>query len=91
MVKEKLEDALLAVRQAALREIRAPSKGSPDVKSQSFFQKQLERQVASLGAKVASFLSSGNLVSSTGVAPLHPAPPCALTFLRPFTGSQGWT
>ena len=67
-VKEKLEDIFLNVKQVALRDYRAnPAKCLQDLRSSSFYQKQFDRFANSIGSKIASFLSTGNIVSSTGL------------------------
>jgi DNA-directed RNA polymerase I subunit RPA2 len=67
-VKEKLEDIFLNIKQAALREYRLnTSKCLQEVITLKFYQKQFERFGGSIGNKVASFLSTGNINSSTGL------------------------
>ena len=67
-VKEKLQDALLGVRIQAIRELRMnKNKCLLDCVTTKFYQRLLERQCASIGGKIGTFISTGNLVSSSGL------------------------
>ena len=67
-VKEKLQDALLGVRMQAIRELRMnKNKCLLDCVTTKFYQRLLERQCDSIGRKIGTFISTGNLVSSSGL------------------------
>jgi DNA-directed RNA polymerase I subunit RPA2 len=67
-VKEKLEEALLGIRSAILRDYRMnKTKAITDLKSPTYYQKNFDRYGGTIGNKIGSFLSTGNLVSSTGM------------------------
>lgn len=67
-VKEKLEEGLLGARQLILKEFRAnKTKFAAEVQTNKFFQKQLDRCLGGLGQKVSTFISTGNIVTSTGM------------------------
>lgn len=67
-VKEKLMETLLSIHQVMLREIRVNKvKLISDCKTPRYFQKNFERFGDSLGSKIGSFLSTGNIISSTGM------------------------
>lgn len=67
-VKEKLEETLLSIRSAILRDYRLNNtKAIHDLKSPTYYQKNFDRYGGSIGNKIGSFLSTGNLVSSTGM------------------------
>jgi DNA-directed RNA polymerase I subunit RPA2 len=67
-VKEKMEEALLGVRMAIVRDSRVnKSRFETDLDNPKYFQKNFERCAGSVGNKVGTFLSTGNIVSSTGM------------------------
>ena len=67
-VKEKLQDALLGVRMQAIRELRMnKNKCLLDCVTTKFYHRLLERQCTSIGGKIGTFISTGNLVSSSGL------------------------
>eukprot|EP01039_Chlorochromonas_danica_P010940 gene10940-12162_t len=69
-VKEKIEEGLLAVKQQAFRDYRMNSVKFTSELTQNMnrlFQRYLDRSLNTLGQKIASFLSTGNIVTSTGM------------------------
>jgi DNA-directed RNA polymerase I subunit RPA2 len=67
-VKEKMEEAMLGVRLAIIRDSRVnKSKFETYLANSKYFQKAFERAGGSIGGKVGTFLSTGNIVSSTGM------------------------
>lgn len=67
-VREKLEEALVGVRTALLKDARTNrAKYDQDVQSERYFGRLFDRACSSMGAKARSFLSTGNLLSSTGM------------------------
>ena len=70
IVKEKLEEMLKAAKATLERECSLNKDrclGEARINSMKLFQKHLDRSGSSLGGKVVSFLSTGNVVSSTGL------------------------
>jgi DNA-directed RNA polymerase I subunit RPA2 len=68
IVKEKLEDAFVGIKQIMLKEQRMnKTKLATEARSSKYYQKCFDRQLQTLGGKLASFLSTGNVVSSTGL------------------------
>lgn len=67
-VKEKMEEAMLGVRMGIIRDSRMnKSKFTTFLSNSKYFQKAFERSAGSIGGKVGTFLSTGNIVSSTGM------------------------
>ena len=67
-VKEKLDETLLAVRTAVLRDYRSDkAKCIASIKTPKYFQKHFDRFGGGIGSKIGTFLSTGNIVSSTGL------------------------
>jgi DNA-directed RNA polymerase I subunit RPA2 len=67
-LKEKIEECLLNIKGNILKDIRNnPDKTLSDIKSTSYFQKLSDRYGGSIGSKIGTFLSTGNLISSTGL------------------------
>jgi len=70
IVKEKLEEVLKGAKATLERECSLNKDrclGEARTNSTKLFQKHLDRNGSSLGGKVVSFLSTGNVVSSTGL------------------------
>lgn len=67
-VKEKMEESLLAMRISLLKDAKYNKrKFESDISSSKYFSKILDRSLGSIGAKIGSFLSTGNLITSTGM------------------------
>eukprot|EP01038_Epipyxis_sp_PR26KG_P013003 gene13003-17433_t len=67
-LKEKMSELLLSVRQAIQRDYKTnKNKCISDCKQAKYYQKQFDRFGAGIGSKIATFLSTGNIVSSTGL------------------------
>ena len=67
-LKEKLDDALLAVKQLVMKDYRVnKAKCFADIRTAKYFQKHFDRCCNSIGNKIGTFLSTGNVVSSTGM------------------------
>ena len=67
-VKEKLEETLINVKQAIARDYRLDrAKCCSSVKAASYYQKHFDRHGGSIGGKIGTFLSTGNVISSTGL------------------------
>ena len=67
-VKEKLEETLLAVRQAIVRDYKMNKmKALVDIRSPKYYQKQFDRFGSTIGSKIGTFLATGNVISSTGM------------------------
>jgi DNA-directed RNA polymerase I subunit RPA2 len=68
IVKEKLEEAMLAVRQAINYDFRTKKESRlADIRSAKYYQRLFDRVTTSVGSKVLSFLSTGNITSSSGL------------------------
>jgi DNA-directed RNA polymerase I subunit RPA2 len=69
-VKEKMEEILASIRIAMIRDHRINRiKTFTEILNSpvKYFQKQVERFGGGVGSKIATFLSTGNIVSSTGL------------------------
>ena len=67
-VKEKLEDIFVTVRQEINREYRKdPEKTRNSLRTTQYFSKQFDRHARTVGGKIGTFLSTGNIISSTGL------------------------
>lgn len=67
-VKEKLEETLLFVRQAIARDYRTDkAKCLMNIKTAKYFSKNFDRFGSNIGGKIGTFLSTGNIISSTGL------------------------
>ncbi|RYH19656.1 hypothetical protein EON65_25800 [archaeon] len=71
-VKEKVEEALLGVKQGILKDLRTHAGHlltflHDHLHTQKYYTKLCERNMSSVGNKVGSFLSTGNIVTSTGL------------------------
>ena len=67
-VKEKLEDIFVAIRQEITREYRKdPEKTHNNLRTTAYFSKQFDRHARTVGGKIGTFLSTGNIISSTGL------------------------
>jgi DNA-directed RNA polymerase I subunit RPA2 len=67
-VREKLEELLLGVRAAVTKDARlSREKCLADLGTAKYFAKHFERLGGSIGGKAKSFLSTGNLVSQSGM------------------------
>lgn len=68
IVKEKIEESLIAVKGAIIRDYRInKAKCMNELGSSKYYQKQFERFGGKIGDKVGTFLSTGNVVSSSGL------------------------
>lgn len=69
ILKEKLEEALTSIKGLILRDYRVNKVKFENelLKNNKYFQKVCERSCGSIGGKIATFLSSGNIVSSSGL------------------------
>lgn len=68
IVKEKMEEALLGIRQAIQREYNLNSAvAESDVYQAKYYQKHFDRFGGGVGGKIGTFLSTGNIVSSSGL------------------------
>lgn len=68
IVKEKLEEALKNVKTSIDRDYqykRAHTLG--EIRKVAYFQKHFDRHAGPLGSKIIGFLSSGNIISSSGL------------------------
>lgn len=66
--KEKLEESLISVKQSILKDYRNnPGKFLSELSQSAHFQKHFERSTLGIGGKIGTFLSTGNIVSSTGL------------------------
>nr|BAK00019.1 predicted protein [Hordeum vulgare subsp. vulgare] len=69
IIKEKLEESLTASKGLVIRDSRV-MKGKFEaecLKNNKYFQRLCDRVCGNIGAKIATFLSSGNVVSSSGL------------------------
>ena len=67
-LKEKIEECLINMKGNILKDFRAnPEKCLNDIKSVGYFQRLAERFGGGIGSKIGTFLSTGNLVSSSGL------------------------
>jgi len=67
-LKEKLQEVLLGVRLAVLKEHRLDrARCLLELCTPKFHQRLLDRAASAVGGKIATFLSTGNIVSSTGL------------------------
>ena len=67
-VKEKMEETLLGVRQTLVRDSRMSKNNFESyLGNPKYFQRMFERLGGNVGGKVGTFLSTGNIVSSTGM------------------------
>ena len=67
-LKEKLEEALINVKGAIVKDYRIDrSKCTQSLKSGPYYQKHFDRFGGSIGGKMGTFLSTGNITSSTGL------------------------
>ena len=67
-LKEKLQDALLGVKIQAMRELyQNRDKVLLDCVNPKFYQRLLDRTHNTIGTKIGTFLSTGNLLSSSGL------------------------
>lgn len=68
IVKEKLEEALKNVKNSIDRDYQLKRAHTlNDIRTPTYFQKHFDRHAGSLGSKIIGFLSSGNIVSSSGL------------------------
>lgn len=70
IVKEKLEECLKNVKAAVSRDYNLnKNKAIAEINSNptKFFQRHFDRNGGSLGTKIHTFISTGNIVSSTGL------------------------
>lgn len=68
-IKEKMEESLLGMKQTLTRDYRMNKSKfeSEYLSNNKYYMKQFERLTGSIGNKIGSFLSTGNIVSSTGM------------------------
>jgi DNA-directed RNA polymerase I subunit RPA2 len=67
-VKEKMEETLLAVRLLVNRDYRMDkNKFMSESRKVQYYQKHFDRSGGKLGGKIGTFLSTGNIISSTGL------------------------
>ena len=67
-IKEKIEECILNIKGAILRDYRFnKAKCMKDLQSAKYFQKQFDRFGSGIGPRIGTFLSTGNLVSSSGL------------------------
>jgi DNA-directed RNA polymerase I subunit RPA2 len=67
-VKEKLEDVFLNIKQQVTRDYRMnKNRCLADLKSTKYLQRLLDKFSGGTGSKIGTFLSTGNIVSSTGL------------------------
>jgi len=67
-VKEKMEESLLTMRIGLLKDAKINRKKfETDITNNKYFTKLLDRSLGGIGAKIGSFLSTGNLITSTGM------------------------
>lgn len=67
-VKEKLEDTLVSVRQMIMRDYRTNKMQClSDIRNPKYYQKLFDRFGGGIGGKIGTFLSTGNINSSTGL------------------------
>lgn len=67
-LKEKIDEGLLNVRQLLLKEHRNnKTRFLHELGSNKMFQKHLDRSLGSVGQKMMTFISTGNVVTSTGM------------------------
>jgi len=67
ILKEKLEDVLMAIRGKYIKEMNRSNSGSSKIKTFDYFKKFCETH-GMLAKKMEYFLATGNLVSQTGLA-----------------------
>jgi DNA-directed RNA polymerase I subunit RPA2 len=69
ILKEKIEEALSAMKSLILKDYRMNKTKFENelLKNNKYFQKSADRCFGSIGGRIATFLSSGNLVSSSGL------------------------
>jgi DNA-directed RNA polymerase I subunit RPA2 len=68
IVKEKLDDILVGMKALLIKDFRGNSvKCLEDLHSSKYFQKLAEKSGCNIGRKLETFLSTGNLVTSTGL------------------------
>lgn len=67
-LKEKLEELLLSIKQNVLRDYRMnKAKCLSEIQNIKYFTKNFDRFGSSMGGKIGTFLSTGNIISSTGL------------------------
>lgn len=67
-VKEKMDEALLGVRGNILRDYRtSPNKFEQELGNNKYFMRLIERYGGTVGNKIGSFLSTGNIITSSGM------------------------
>jgi DNA-directed RNA polymerase I subunit RPA2 len=69
IIKEKLEESLLSVKNLIMRDYRLnkPKFLNEYLKNNKYYNKICDRACGSIGGKISTFLSSGNIVSSSGL------------------------
>lgn len=69
ILKEKLEEALLTVKNLIVRDFRLNKTKfiNEYIRNNKYFGKVCDRACGSVGGKISTFLSSGNIVSSSGL------------------------
>ncbi|CCJ29126.1 unnamed protein product [Pneumocystis jirovecii] len=66
IIKEKIEDYLLSLRNTVIQDLRKPN-NSVNFFDKKYISKLFQRVPNDIGSKLQYFLSTGNLVSSTGL------------------------
>lgn len=67
-LKEKIEECLINMKGNILKDFRMNSERClNDIKSVNYFQRLADRFGGGIGSKIGTFLSTGNLISSTGL------------------------
>lgn len=67
-VKEKLEETFLTVKQSVGRDYRMnKQKCLLDLKNPKYYQRMFDRFGGGIGGRIGTFLSTGNIISSTGL------------------------
>lgn len=68
IVKEKLEDVLLSMKTLLMKDYAVNrTKCIADMETSSYFQRLVDKCSTGIGRKVETFLSTGNLITSTGL------------------------
>lgn len=68
ILKEKLEEVLISIKQLMVKDyILNRGKCLADLETASYFQKLAEKCSTGIGRKIETFLSTGNLITSTGL------------------------
>ena len=68
IVKEKLEEVLLSIKMHICKDFKVDrQKFNTSIKTGPYFQKLFDRYGGGLGARMATFMSTGNIVSSSGL------------------------